>query len=482
MRLASYNLENLFDRPKAMNSDLWTAGGGEGDFADRIADGRAILNLYSSVNALLRKHVYTAEDKQDIVRGLISLGLEHSDDSRFVRLRQNRGRLLRRPSQGGLQIVANGRGDWVGWIELEREPVDEKATRNTARVIKDVNADILAVIEVEDRIPLLRFNEDVLPSAGGPTTYDHVMVINGNDDRGIDVGIMTRGYPLEAICSHVDDRGTDGERVFSRDCIRFRVQTSRGPLWILVNHLKSKGYGDFQQSERRRRAQATRVREIYDDLIERGETLVAVVGDFNDTPDSDALLPLRGGGGPRDVTEHASYEPSDGRVGTYGNCAASDHIDFILLSPTLFALVEKAGIHRRGIWGGRNGTLFEHYDTIEGPHEAASDHAAVWVDLDLTAVESEADSDASGLDAVHRGGRSDRSGCRACGQGRGGPGRRRGRRCRRSPHVPAPYRWRRRRDGRRSDRKGPGRAPVPAPDPGPGTGGRRGTSQPARTA
>ena len=36
----------------------------------------------------------------------------------------DRGRLLTRPVGGGIKIVAGGRADWVGWVELKKEPVD----------------------------------------------------------------------------------------------------------------------------------------------------------------------------------------------------------------------------------------------------------------------------------------------------------------------------------------------------------------------
>jgi len=42
----------------------------------------------------------------------------------------------------------------------------------------------LGLVEAEDRPSLLRFNRDLL---GG--LYRHVMLVDGNDDRGIDVAI-----------------------------------------------------------------------------------------------------------------------------------------------------------------------------------------------------------------------------------------------------------------------------------------------------
>jgi hypothetical protein len=62
---------------------------------------------------------------------------------------------------------------------------------------------------------------------------------------------------------------------------------------------------------------------------------------------------------------------------------ASNKIDYILLSPELFAHTKAGGIFRMGVWGGKNGTLFPHYPEITKAIEAASDHAAIWAEIDI---------------------------------------------------------------------------------------------------
>jgi hypothetical protein len=54
---------------------------------------------------------------------------------------------IQQPRSGDVQIVASGRGDWIGWVELVPETVDETAIRMTAKVIDEVAADILCVVE-----------------------------------------------------------------------------------------------------------------------------------------------------------------------------------------------------------------------------------------------------------------------------------------------------------------------------------------------
>src|SRR5262249_20751632 len=127
-----------------------------------------------------------------------------------------------------------------------------------------------------------------------------------------------------------------------------------------------------------------RVRAIYDARRQQGVTRIAVIGDFNDTPDSSPLAPLLAQGSDlRDVFDHPNFQ-SDGRPGTFGNGAKSEKIDYILLSPELFTLVTTAGVFRKGVWGGKNGDLFPHFPEMTKAIHAASDHAAVFVDLNIS--------------------------------------------------------------------------------------------------
>ena len=369
MRLASFNLENLFDRAKAFNQDT-------------IAAGKVVLDKFGRLNKIFAEPTYSPTDKDAILAGLDDLGVLRDDNAgEFVRLRQNRGKLLKRPTSGPVEVVASGREDWIGWLELKTERVNEIATENTARVVHELNADVLGVIEVDNRVAVQRFNEQLLPPLDA-APYPHVMVIDGNDDRGIDVGLLTR-FPVGTMRSHVDDTTEDG-RVFSRDCPEYEILLPSGhKLLLLVNHFKSKGFGTQADSNARRLRQAARVREIYEARRKAGVNFIAVIGDFNDTPDSEPLAPLLAQESTlRDVSLHPKFK-DDGRPGTFGNGSKSQKIDYILLSPKLFARVEHAEVFRKGVWGGKNGDLFEHFPEMTRPVHAASDHAALFVDLKI---------------------------------------------------------------------------------------------------
>lgn len=369
MRLATYNVENMFERPAAMNLPKWE-------------DGRAFLTDCAELNDLIAQPVYTTAIKDrllEIMRrngGLLANGV-----SKYIRLHAIRKKLVRKPTNKPYEIAIDGRDEWVGWFELVDETVNAKAVSNTARIITLINADILCVVEADDRTALKRFNSSVLKLAGA-VQYEHIMLIDGNDQRGIDVGIMTRpGLPIESIASHVEDRDAKGT-IFSRDLAEYRVILPGGEkLLVLLNHFKSKGFGSQATSDAKRFRQAKRAREVYDARRAEGWSLVSVLGDFNDTPDSAAMAPLLASGSDLvDVMVHPKFV-GDGRLGTHGNGTKSAKLDYLLMSPALAARVTTAGIERRGVWGGVNGTLFPHIPEITKPVEAASDHAALWIDF-----------------------------------------------------------------------------------------------------
>jgi endonuclease/exonuclease/phosphatase family metal-dependent hydrolase len=378
MRIASYNVESLFDRPKALALPTW-------------ADGQPILNAYSRVNALFNEPTYTPAVKDEMVQQLGVLGLSKTDNPTggYAILRQNRGGLLTRHTNGTVEIVAGGRSDWIGWVELRTEPTNELATRHTAMVMRDVSADILAVIEAESRIALRDFSSIMIEQVSG-SPYDHVMLVAGNDDRHIDVGILTRaGYDIVDIRSHVDDDDGHGI-VYSRDCPEYSVVTPSGAkLVVLVNHLKSKGYGNQTDNDARRRRQAAWTAAIYARLIADGQPNVVVLGDFNDWPREPGdppgpLAPLLDATDLKDITAHPSFTPDPNhRPGTFENGTRQQKFDYLLLSPALFTRVTGGAIFRKGVWGGTNGTLFPHYPTMTRKVEQASDHAAIYADFDL---------------------------------------------------------------------------------------------------
>jgi len=365
IRIATFNVENLFSRPSAMAEDSGPAG-------------QAAIDAQAELNAIVRKPVYTDADKARLIEldQIYKFSALSAPQKVLLVLVKVRGQLFSRSQAGIVTVVADGAGDWTGWFDLPRDNVRWEATRNTARVIAEVSPDILVCVEAEDRHTLLRFNEQVL-GVEFNKAFEHVMLIDGNDERGIDVGVLSR-YPIEGLRSHVDDRDAHGGRVFSRDCPEYVILLPSGQrLVVIPNHFKSKRGGNDQTAQRRRRAQAETAATIAHNAVQTIAPLVLLAGDLNDTPDSHELAPLWTEGFV-DVQSHPDY-PTE-RPGTFNTGTAANKIDYLIMSPQLQAALEHTGIERRGSY---HPHLWQAFDTVTGKADEASDHQCLWADFDL---------------------------------------------------------------------------------------------------
>lgn len=374
MRLATYNVDNLFDRPLALPAPGQTAQ-------------EDILASYARISELIAHESY-APIKDEIVHELEALDLASSDEGPYAILRQNHGRLVER-HDGRPAVAADGRASWMGWVELKTKALPDEAVKNAARVIADQGADIQAVAEVESRAVLRTFAKDLVRPKDGQR-YEHAMEIEGKDHREINVGLLTRhGWEITDMRSHVDDKH-DNKDIFSRDCPEYTITHAPGTeIVVLVNHFKSQ-IGSKRENDAKRSLQSTRVAEIYHRLRGEGHDYVAIVGDLNAAPDSPSLKPLL----ETDLFDVADlpglddgtlHEPgSEPLLATYRD--GKQRFDYILLSPPLRAHLQGAGIYRKGTWTETGD--WEMYDTIDprkkgAIQNAASDHALVYADFDF---------------------------------------------------------------------------------------------------
>ncbi|MGW7256235.1 endonuclease/exonuclease/phosphatase family protein [Streptomyces sp. NPDC054834] len=358
IRIATYNTENLFRRPMAF------------DIAD-AEKRQEVLEDFGELEKLLDLPAYD-DSVKDRIAGIVkkhrAYDLDPADPPPFV-VNEIRGLLFKKtgpPNEPVITVVADGRAKWAGWAELVRTDLDWDVVRNTGRVIREVNADILLTVEVEDRLTLDRFNQQVLHGM-----YPYNLLIDGNDSRGIDIGILSR-HPITSVRSHIFDPGTGGRPVFSRDCPEYEIQVNGTPLLVLGNHFKSKRGGGGAL----RLAQAKRVAEICAAALERSPH-VLVAGDLNDSPDSDPIKTLLATG-LKDAMSHPGYT---GAPGTYGTGNSLDQkIDYLLFAPELWPRVQHVDVERRGVWAPRT---FKSFDTVTSKADEASDHAALYADIDL---------------------------------------------------------------------------------------------------
>lgn len=254
-----------------------------------------------------------------------------------------------------------------------------------AQRIAAMDADVLAVQEVEDITTLTAFAGTELAGLG----YRHVVLVEGNDPRMIDVGLLSR-LPIGAVTSwrHAVDQPTDTDPVFSRDLLQVDILTanrSRRLLTIFNTHLKSK-FCDFREDpatcREHNNALRTRQAAVVARIVAaqtRTDSRYLICGDMNDAPTAATLAPLAANASlrlvdgltnavpdrpaPRD-TPPAPARPWSDRFKQSGQPADYQLLDQIWLSPALAERLTGAGIGRR--------------TRLTGD---ASDHDPVWVDL-----------------------------------------------------------------------------------------------------
>lgn len=176
------------------------------------------------------------------------------------------------------------------------KPKDPGGTAEIARRIKEMNCDVLAVQEVEHIEILRTFNRQNLGNM-----YSHIALIEGNDPRMIDVGVMSK-LPLGAITSHQTATHPDApeKRVFGRDLLQVQVLKPDGrTLLTLYNtHLKSH-FVPFGQdpvagaaaANERRKQQAEVTERIISGQERRGGKFI-LLGDMNDPETSPDIAPM----------------------------------------------------------------------------------------------------------------------------------------------------------------------------------------------
>jgi len=246
-------------------------------------------------------------------------------------------------------------------------------TETIAKRILAMNADVLAVQEVENIDILKEFNRNYLSGL-----YSTQVLVEGNDPRFIDVGLLSR-LPIGAITSFQTavHRQKPNERVFSRDFLEVEILDptgSRKLFTIYITHLKShfgddenNGQGKIENDARRQR-QAEKIAEIAGGRMQSDSKYI-IAGDMNDSPDAIPLQPMLTINGnqlfnamvnPQETRpskpETGGHEPQSPawthRFKKSGQPPQHELFDQIWLSPALAPTFEGSFIDRRTKHGG----------------------------------------------------------------------------------------------------------------------------------
>jgi endonuclease/exonuclease/phosphatase family metal-dependent hydrolase len=271
---------------------------------------------------------------------------------------------------------------------VEEKPAEEQ--RVIASRLNFINAQVpsvIAVQEVENVEALREFSSKYLDGS------HHLTLVEGNDPRLIDVGIISK-WPIGAVTSwqHAVHPDLQGRRIFSRDLLEVQVlneSRTRRLFTVFNTHLKSHfvpfNAPDMEAAHREANLLRMRQAESMRDIISartRPDSPFVITGDMNDPPDSEWLAPLvasddlsltnalQGARETRPPKPDTPPAPADGlwthRFKPAGAPAHYELFDHIWLSDALTDNKVEAWIDRR--------------TTLTGD---GSDHDPAWVVLDV---------------------------------------------------------------------------------------------------
>ncbi len=272
-----------------------------------------------------------------------------------------------------------------GPLEDADDTKPEEHQRAAAEAIRRIDADIVALQEIESFDALIEFREKFLKGMG----YRFVHSVDVGAERGIEQAVLSRFpiihaetwpvMPLEGVEPEtIDGKPNEnaGKPMVSRRSplgvtIEVPEEVTKGSayrLTLLIVHQKSgRGFGFWREAESRG------IIELYRRLAGDGQDRnVAILGDFNATPDQKSVRMYQQAGlidalGDHDLTDVNFISHASGR-----------DIDHILVSPGLSREVVKgsgfvlatAQLRREEDWR-----------TAPKPKGYASDHLPVVVDI-----------------------------------------------------------------------------------------------------
>ncbi len=224
--------------------------------------------------------------------------------------------------------------------------------------LKALDGDIVVLAEIENKAILDDLNKAELGGA-----YSQTILMEGNDSRGIDVGMLSKIAP-DSVVSHKDEyfvlKGTNGPQYrFARDCLEVHFTVNQRELILLGVHFRAKSAPDDPD---KRLAEAQHARQIADDLhAKKPGAAILILGDFNDTPGSPPYAAVMGAA-PDLFVDSADVVPFSERY-SYTYQGNHELIDHQAANPRLAALLDPTQV------------VLLHGSKIDDGSKSASDHS-----------------------------------------------------------------------------------------------------------
>jgi endonuclease/exonuclease/phosphatase family metal-dependent hydrolase len=283
----------------------------------------------------------------------------------------------------------------------------EDTRQMTAQAVRDLGADILCLQEVDNLGVLEDFNKFYVKRAAG-IHYGWQRLIEGNDRRGIDVGVLSKNrITVKSHAHHTFDDFSlfndelrdyglhEGDHIFRRDCLEVETKADGEELTLFVCHFKSMSGGrDHTMPVREAEAKAVRkiISDKYGGEANARQAKWLICGDLNEYAFSNGHLLANSGIRPlfEDgfVSNPVENLPVKERWTHYYAGDNSKHqLDYILLSPALDVL--NPGVQPNIVRNGQPVRVpgiedVKRYPRIGYDRPKASDHCPVALTINVT--------------------------------------------------------------------------------------------------
>jgi len=257
----------------------------------------------------------------------------------------------------------------------------------TAKTVRAVKADIVGLQEIENLDTLKKFNREYLKSG----KFKYQMVIDGNDNRYIDVGLLSN-IPIDALRTHQFVR-KGRSKTFARDCLEAHFKIDGKSLAVFVNHFTSMMRGRAK-SKYRRVGQSAAVLQILKNRFGSnfGKENFVILGDLNDY----MVAGKEKESGIRSLLESNQMEnvvdrlpPGDRWTHYYKGDRSYHQLDYLLVSKALakknksiLPVIERRGQPLRVNQKNKPPVVKKFFPGIKGKAKA-SDHCPVAITLKL---------------------------------------------------------------------------------------------------
>ncbi|MBZ9629769.1 hypothetical protein LB465_03175 [Salegentibacter sp. LM13S] len=368
MRIASYNIENLYFRDES----LFGTG-----------HNKNFMDWLDEFEAILRKGLRLDDDYRRLRELSFLMGLNKENPQKYLVLRNHSGQLHGKIVTSGRSLEKALKGS-LAWTKMTSQMIPQDAVLSKARVISEINPDVLLLQEIEDRASLLSFRDKYLADFN----YRECYYFEGNSTKGLGFGILLRkGFSLSVCRAYSNKEDVDGKPLFGTGMQVLWLRDPKGQLFRIINTNLSSGEKG-EKADHKRKAQLRFISQVWEDQLDMFHDLLICCGSLGRPSYCESLSELISKTEIRNILKSGCFKADRdyGKAATYFSLGAYQkginlrETEYFLFNNTPKAEIMSCGLSRRGIWSGRDRKWFCYPGITSGKNQASS-HPLMWADF-----------------------------------------------------------------------------------------------------